>query len=192
VGILQPPTLRTRRLLLRPPLPGDVDPLFALFDNWGVVQWLSGPPWPYTRQNMVDFLANPGVAAGGQPEAYCVIEYEGSAIGAVSWRMKEASHLQTRSGPNIGYWLGEPHWNRGFMTEAAGALAAHIFEKEQTATIYSGYFEGNDGSASVQRKLGFAVEGHTFLQSNPRAVELPHVNTALSRKTFAGSDHIRL
>ena len=40
-------TLRTKRLLLRALRPDDAAPLFALFNNWNVIRFLSSPPWPY-------------------------------------------------------------------------------------------------------------------------------------------------
>jgi hypothetical protein len=38
-------TIGTERLLL-PVRPGDAEPFFRLLGNWGVVRWLSSPPWP--------------------------------------------------------------------------------------------------------------------------------------------------
>ena len=39
--------LHTDQLLLRPLRPDDAAPLFALFNNWNVIRFLSSPPWPY-------------------------------------------------------------------------------------------------------------------------------------------------
>ena len=39
--------INTERLVLRSPEAADVAPLFALFNDWAVVEWLSAPPWPY-------------------------------------------------------------------------------------------------------------------------------------------------
>ena len=41
----------TRRLILRPLRESDAAAIFALFNDWDVVRWLSSPPWPYTRED---------------------------------------------------------------------------------------------------------------------------------------------
>ena len=38
--------IHTRRLLLRPLQPGDVDALFTVFGNAEVMRYWSTPPWP--------------------------------------------------------------------------------------------------------------------------------------------------
>ena len=40
------PEIQSERLLLRAWRPSDAEALFALFNNWEVVRWLSGPPCP--------------------------------------------------------------------------------------------------------------------------------------------------
>ena len=40
------PEIQSERLLLRAWRPSDAEALFALFNNWEVVRWLSGPPGP--------------------------------------------------------------------------------------------------------------------------------------------------
>jgi RimJ/RimL family protein N-acetyltransferase len=49
---------------------------------------------------------------------------------------------------------------------------------------YIGAFEGNNASLHVQDKLGFIRDGVTTLRSNPTQLDLPHINTALSRTRF--------
>jgi RimJ/RimL family protein N-acetyltransferase len=93
--------------------------------------------------------------------------------------------LQRGPGPHIGYWLGRAFWNRGLMTEAARGVIARVFAATDASAIYSGVFEGNAASLRVQEKLGFVRDGTTLLLCNPRGgVELPHINTVLTRARF--------
>ena len=46
----------TRRLILRPLRESDAAAIFALFNDWNVVRWLSAPPWPYTRGDAEAFV----------------------------------------------------------------------------------------------------------------------------------------
>mgnify|MGYP005898353793 FL=1 len=60
----------------------------------------------------------------------------------------------------LGYWLGQPFWGRGYMPEAAREMIRHGFEDLGMNTIWCGYFEGNQKSKRVQEKIGF-VYHHT-------------------------------
>jgi RimJ/RimL family protein N-acetyltransferase len=100
--------------------------------------------------------------------------------------LRPASDEQREAGPNIGYWLGEPYWGQGYMTEAAGALCREIFAASTAPTTFSGLFDGNPASLAVQAKLGFVVTGRSMKFSNVQQKELPHINTELTRAAFAG------
>lgn len=58
----------------------------------------------------------------------------------------------------LGYWLGKPFWNNGFMTEAANALINYGFIHLGLNAIWCGYYEGNLKSKRVQEKLGFEFQ----------------------------------
>ena len=174
--------IRTGRLLLRPLQLADAEPLLALFDNWQVVRWLSMPPWPYTLADAVEFI-QPRVTPT-PVEANFAITLDGHLIGGIGTRMKEASHVQSAAGPNLGYWLGQPYWGRGYMTEAARGVIAWAFAAGTGETIYSGAFADNATSLRVQAKLGFVRAGQSVLFARPRGAEFPHVNTELTRSSF--------
>ena len=181
-------TIRTGRLVLRPLAAEDADQLFPLFSDWAVIQWLSAPPWPYEPSHMVGFVSKMRDQIAPDREIFSVITFESAPIGGISWRQRGPSHLQSGGGPNIGYWLGAPHWGKGYMTEAARALCRQIFATCDTDTIYSGAFTENAASLRVQSKLGFAHDGDTMLRSNPKSIELAHVNTILTRRAFEASN----
>ena len=174
--------IRTARLLMRPLQPADAEPLLALFDNWQVVRWLSMPPWPYTLADAVDFIM-PRVTQT-PAETNFAITLGGNLVGGIGTRMKEAGHLQAAAGPNLGYWLGQPYWGRGYMTEAARGVLARAFAAGLGETIYSGAFADNVASLRVQERLGFVRASESMLFSRPRGAEFPHVNTQLTRSAF--------
>jgi RimJ/RimL family protein N-acetyltransferase len=173
--------IQTERLLLRPLRPSDTEPLLAQFANWEVVRWLGTPPWPYTRDDARSFVAlqlgRPPIATG-----YLAITLGDSLIGAVeaSSRGEGESAASLRS-PTLGYWLAQPHWGRGYMTEAGGAYIARIFAQTTIDTIYSGAFAGNEASLRVQDKLGFERTGEAQVYCRPHGEKRPHVNTQLTR-----------
>ena len=184
---MKPPeeaAIATERLRLRPVAHDDADAIFALFANWNVVRRLSSPPWPYARAEAGAFIDGLASGSGDDPETAFAILRDDTFIGLASYRMRPQSHLQRGAGPNIGYWLGEPYWGNGYMTEAVRGLAALIFETGDTDMIFSGAFSDNQASLRVQQKVGFVVDGETTLFSRPRNGTFPHVNTVLTRAGF--------
>ena len=177
--------LHTERLLLRALRPDDAAPLFALFNNWNVMRFLSSPPWPYTLDDARWFIRSAITHAVELNEEALAITHDGAFVGVIGVRLREANALQRGAGPNIGYWIGEPFWSRGFMSEAVRAFVRAIFARCESDAIYSGAFTENVASLRVQEKVGFVRDGDTTLFSKPRGGEFPHVNTVLTRGRFA-------
>jgi RimJ/RimL family protein N-acetyltransferase len=175
-------TIRTERLLLRPLRAGDAELLLAQFANWEVIRWLGTPPWPYAIDDALSFitlqLSRPPAVTG-----YLAITRDGALIGGVEAGSRGAGAV-SGGGPTLGYWLAQPHWGHGYMTEAAGAYIARVFAATATGTIYSGAFVGNEASLRVQDKLGFERTGEAQVFCRPRGERLAHVNTQLTRARF--------
>jgi RimJ/RimL family protein N-acetyltransferase len=175
----------TERLVLRPIGPDDAGAVFALFANWNVTRFLSAPPWPYARSDADEWTAivSRPDEDGANESAFAICR-DGALAGVIGARLRPASDLQRGAGPNIGYWLGEPHWARGYMTEAACGFLAAVFQRLGSDMIYSGAFTDNTASLRVQEKLGFSRAGETMLYSRPRGGDFPHANTVLTRTRF--------
>ncbi|MBP5272123.1 MAG: GNAT family N-acetyltransferase [Clostridia bacterium] len=91
------------------------------------------------------------------PETYAIVFKEtGTVIGSIGLMQGKQSHLElSEDEAELGFWVAVPYWGQGIMTEAATELIRHGFEDLGLSRIYCGYFEGNERSAAVQRKLGF-------------------------------------
>lgn len=59
----------------------------------------------------------------------------------------------------LGYWLGVPYWNRGYMTEAVQALVGYGFTELGLNKITASHFARNPASGRVMQKLGMTQEG---------------------------------
>ncbi len=60
---------------------------------------------------------------------------------------------------DIGYWLGEPFWNKGYITDAV-RLACHLsFCYLDAVRAYATVFVGNIGSRRALEKNGFSLDG---------------------------------
>lgn len=81
-------------------------------------------------------------------------------------------HLQNdvyRKNGEMGYWLAEPYWNHGIMTEVVGVITKYAFENYDIHRIYSGVFEHNIGSMRVLEKNNFiheAVHRKSVIKNN--------------------------
>ena len=64
-----------------------------------------------------------------------------------------------RVSAEIGYWLGEPFWNRGIVSEALRAVTARAFDRFSLTRIYALPFADNAPSVRVLEKAGYAREG---------------------------------
>ena len=59
----------------------------------------------------------------------------------------------------LGYWIGEPYWGRGFATEAAGAIIRYGFETFDLNRLSAVHFARNPASGRVLQKNGMRHEG---------------------------------
>src|ERR1051325_8256727 len=94
--------VRTHRLHLRPPRESDADRLYALFNNWEVMRWLSSPPWPYALDDARAFVRSR--ASGERGAIGGAITLDGELIGIADVVIKPASAVQRESGYSLGYW----------------------------------------------------------------------------------------
>ena len=145
-------TLETTRLVLRPWKETDAvslyeyakDPLIGPIAGWPVHTSVEN-----SRQIIRDILS-----AG---ETYAVtIKNNNAAIGSIGLLIGDRSNLKIATDEGeIGYWIGHPFWGRGFIPEAVRELLRHAFSDLKLATIWCGYFDGNEKSKRVQEKCGF-------------------------------------
>ena len=175
--------VHTSRLHLRTLRESDAVRLHALLANWEVIRWLSTPAWPYALQDACSFITarkvpNPDVITAA-------ITLDGALIGVINALAKLESTTQRERGHSIGYWIGQPYWGRGYMTEAARGFIAHVFATISRDRIFSGAFIGNVASLRVQEKLGFIHDGKGMLSSKPNGKDVLHLNTILTRARFA-------
>lgn len=59
----------------------------------------------------------------------------------------------------LGYWIGVPYWNNGYVTEACQAVLEYAFMKRALHRIVAHHFSNNPASGRVMEKLGMKREG---------------------------------
>jgi RimJ/RimL family protein N-acetyltransferase len=170
--------------MLRPVALSDADALFPLINNWAVAQWLGVVPWPYAVADMEYFLGTIAAPRGSSRFPVFAICHEGMPIGVAEYSRVAASGEALHHVTQLGYWLGQPYWGRGYATEAISALITHAFNASNAPSISSGVFDGNVASLRVQEKLGFEAGGTVMAMCRPHGKQLPLIRTQLAREHF--------
>ncbi|HZY69339.1 MAG TPA: GNAT family N-acetyltransferase [Devosia sp.] len=145
-----PGRIATKRLVLRAPIRGDVPDLVKLADNKAIAEKLARLPSPYTRADGVAFVE---IFAQRPDERPYAIILDDHFIGVVGFTFFEGRP------PELGYWLGEPHWGKGLMTEAARGLIDAAHRTPHFELIAARALADNAGSLNVLAKLGFKPTG---------------------------------
>ncbi|MCL6282118.1 GNAT family N-acetyltransferase [Ruegeria sp. 2012CJ41-6] len=156
--------ITTQRLVLRRFRRGDAAELVDLLNNLEVVRWLTRVPYPYRLDHALDFIEN----VATRDLNACAILKDQKLVGTIS------------VGEELGYWIGQPYWNRGYVTEAARAMVARYFES-QDADLPSGYHLGNERSCAVLTNLGFRPTGRRCALSEPLQRDVIIQNMVLTR-----------
>jgi RimJ/RimL family protein N-acetyltransferase len=168
-------TLKTDRLTLRAPLRSDAPRIARFLNNFAVVGKLAVVPYPYAESDAHSWLDQwrADKPAGDTP---FMLDLPGEGIiGNCSM------HTNSAGKTALGYWLAEPFWNRGFVTEAATAVVEWYFTATGAQYIESGLFHFNKASLAVQKKLGFTETGEGMLHCLARGEALRHIDTRLTR-----------
>ena len=167
------PIIRTPRLVLRQPSLDDAEPIARYLNNIQVAGNLARVPYPYERSYAQDWLRS--LRAPRTPDTVNFsIDLDGSGyVGHIGYQPGPL-------GPVLGYWLGQPFWNRGIMSEAASAAVDWFFAQTEAPALYSGVYHFNHASLAVQKRLGFTEMGRSTLHCLARDAEVEHIDTILT------------
>lgn len=149
--------LKTERLILRKWRESDAESLFEYAKNPDIGPIAGWPPHKSVEEslNVIKTVFN-----GAECYAICEKENE-KTIGAIELILNGRTDMTERDDEcELGYWLGEPFWGRGYVPEAARELLRHGFEDIGMNTIWCAYYDGNQKSKRVQEKVGF-IYHHT-------------------------------
>lgn len=108
-----------------------------------------GLPYPYTENDARQFIQFV-LSQDGQND-YCIEVYQGAA-GNISF---SRGNDVERYNAELGYWLAEPYWGRGIMTQMLGQAISHYFTHTDVIRIFAKVYAGNMPSMRVLEKTGF-------------------------------------
>lgn len=110
-------------------------------------------PYPYTLEDAENYLSK---VMDLYPKTVFAIATDSEAIGCIGLMIGQDVHRFTAE---IGYWLAEPYWGRGIMSQAVAVVADYGLEQLGLNRIYAEPYQTNAASARVLAKAGFTYEG---------------------------------
>jgi RimJ/RimL family protein N-acetyltransferase len=168
----------TERLTLRPYEQRDRARLVTHANNWRVAKNLGLMPFPYTEQTADEWLSKQAGFWDSGSSYPLVIALEDELIGGIGLDVR--AHGQWE----LGYWLGEAYWNRGYASEASAALVKFAFETLAVERLVAGHYVDNHPSGRVLTKLGFRYTVEAMRPCLARGADVKCLEMTLLRASW--------
>jgi RimJ/RimL family protein N-acetyltransferase len=144
------PVLETERLTLRAPRLADAKTVAALANDRRIAENVARIPHPYQMSDAEGFIT--GANKAGGEAVFLITLRDETIIGGCGLMMKDET-------PELGYWLGVPHWGKGYATEALHAVIDYAFTDLTHEALQAGARVTNPASRRVLEKCGFQWTG---------------------------------
>lgn len=140
---------------LRPWQKNDRSTLAGLANNiniWNNVR--DRLPHPYQLQHADEFIT---YCLTQKTPHVLAITVDDNIAGCIGLEMQTDT---SRLNAELGYWIGEPFWNKGIGTVAVKQMLEYTHRNfPSLVRIFAGVFEKNIASMRVLEKCGFHLEG---------------------------------
>ena len=150
------PTLEAPRVRLRWLSEDDVDPLFRIFSDGPMMRYWSSTPMK-DRSEAVDLLVRIQRQFAERSAFQWGVERkeDGELLGTCTLFAFHRANMRAE----IGYCLRSPHWKKGYMGEALGALIDYAFGILLLRRLEADVDPANASSLRILERLGFRREG---------------------------------
>jgi len=147
------PTLETERLILRPPVREDFEPLADFLADEVATRHLGGVLDRFSAWGRLTGMAGSWALLGFG--MFSVIEKEtGRWLGRLG-----PIHPEGWPGDEVGWGLAREAWGRGYATEGAAACMDFAFDRLGWTEVIHCIAPDNHASAAVARRLGSRLRG---------------------------------
>lgn len=110
-------------------------------------------PSPYTLTDAIDFIT---IKMAEDPAINFAIMIDGEVSGVIGVDLRSDIYRKT---PLLGYWLSEPYWRRGIITEAIRLITRYAFHHLDIICIQALVLSKNPASMRVLEKAGYSKQG---------------------------------
>jgi len=113
-------------------------------------------PHPYPPEAAIEFVTMTREAWNNDDGyTFALIEKQHGDFVGVMGLHPEPRHYRGE----IGYWIGKPHWGKGYATQALRLIIQFGFEKVSLNRVSARHFTTNPASGRVMQKAGMIYEG---------------------------------
>jgi ribosomal-protein-alanine N-acetyltransferase len=141
------------KVKLRPFKESDAERLALLANNIKIAKFLrNGFPHPYTVEHAKNFI---GSLKNDDPTQRFVITLNDEMIGGTGLNLQDDIF---ELNAEIGYWIGEPYWGNGYMSDAIQQITEYGFKNFKINRIFARVFGNNPASMRVVEKAGYKLE----------------------------------
>lgn len=149
------PNLESNRIFLRPFTLEDAPIVQNFVSDKRVAETTAGIAHPYPNGEAKEWISGHAACWEKMDTAHfaIVVSETSELVGAIS--LMDINHQAAE----LGYWVGFPHWARGYCTEATITLCNYGFSTLGLNVVIAKYLATNQSSGSVLRKCGFIRTG---------------------------------
>lgn len=149
------PELKSPRLRLGKVRIKDIPRIAEYANNRKISDNTNNIPYPYTEDDAVKWVSTKlgGFESNGFYVFAIYIKETDEFAGAIGLHL-DNQHNKAE----LGYWLAEPFWNNGYITEAAMEILDFGFNTLKLNKIYATHFISNTASERVMQKIGMVKE----------------------------------
>ena len=150
------PTIETSRLVLRPFRLADAASVQRLAGEREVADASAKIPHPYADGMAEEWIESHGPAFDEETQVTfaLILRENEELIGACALTLDRSFNKG-----ELGYWIGRPHWNLGYATEASEAIMAFGFDGMGLNRVFARHLARNPSSGRVMEKIGMLREG---------------------------------
>ncbi|MEG3631962.1 GNAT family N-acetyltransferase [Streptomyces poriticola] len=151
---MEPLTLTTDRLILRPVGPQDTDAVYTACQDPGIQRWTTIPS-PYLHEHARGFTEQmvPDGWADAAVFTFGIFLRGGDLAGVVGLTMCSLGSAE------IGFWAAREHRGHGYVTEAVVTASRWAFTERKIDRVEWRAEAGNTASRAVAQRAGFTLEG---------------------------------
>jgi len=145
--------MELKKFRLRPWTMRDLKSLVKHANNHHISRFMTDQfPHPYSTATGKAYL---NFAMSAKPVRIFCIEVNGEAAGGIG--IHPQNDIQAKNA-ELGYWLAEPFWGQGIVTEAIKITVDFGFKNFDINRIFARPFGSNLASQRVLEKAGFFLE----------------------------------
>lgn len=150
------PKIETERLFLTELKLIDIPEIVKYASNKNISDFTLNLPFPYFEKDAIYWinLANQGFKNGTNIIFGIRLKPSNEFIGGIGLTIEQKFNRA-----EIGYWVAEPFWRKGFATEATKSIIKFGFENLDLNKFTSSHLAKNPASGKVMKKSGMIKEG---------------------------------